>query len=63
MNTGLALLVSARAVTQKWLKAFGAIEKYEKDSILLFIIPINYYLPHIWETKYKKQCDDVKVPF
>ena len=37
MNTGLALLVSARVVTQKSLKAFRAIEKYEKDSIPLFI--------------------------
>ena len=60
MNTGLALgSVKATVV----LKAFGAIEKYEKDSIFLFTLPINYYLPHIWETKHKKQCDDVKVLF
>ena len=37
MNTGIALLVSARAVSQKSLKTFGAIEKYEKDSIPFFI--------------------------
>ena len=44
MNTGLAVLVSARVVTQKARKAFEAIEKYEKDSSLLFI---NNHLPHI----------------
>ena len=37
MNTGLVLLVLARVVTQKSLKAFRAIEKYEKDSIPVFI--------------------------
>ena len=39
MNTGLASgSVSATVVTQEALKAFRATEKYEKDSILLFII-------------------------
>ena len=37
MNNGLAILVSARVVTQRALKTFRAIEKYEKGSILLFI--------------------------
>ena len=39
MNTGLASgSVSATVLTQESQKAFRAIEKYEKDSILLFII-------------------------
>ena len=38
LNAGLALLVSARVVTEKTPKAFGAkLQKNEKDSILLFI--------------------------
>jgi len=50
MNTGLASgSVSATVLTQESLKAFRAIEKYEKDSILLFL---HYYKPiicHIFE--------------